>query len=154
DHVQRFGFVEIEGGGDYGYGRELFRQMLEAHGLKLICSFSEYKALRDDIEGVISKAKSFGAQYVVCSWIPHDKGKFSEQNCRDAAGVFNQTGEKLKAAGIRFAYHPHGFEFQPYRDGTLFDLMATETKPEFVTFEMDVFWVAHGGADPVGLMRK
>jgi len=32
--------------------------------------------------------------------------------------------------------------------------MASETKPEFVAFEMDVFWVAHGGADPVKLMQK
>ena len=154
DHVQKLGFVEIEGGGNYNYGNERFRKMLEAHGLKLICSFSEYKALRDDIEGVISKAKQFGAEYVVCAWIPHEKGKFSEQNCREAIAVFNKAGEKLKAAGLRFAYHTHGFEFQPYKDGTLFDLMAAETKPEFVAFEMDVFWVAHGGADPVKLMQK
>jgi hypothetical protein len=110
--------------------------------------------LRDDVEGVISKAKHFGAEYVVCSWIPHEKGKFSEQNCREAVDVFNKAGEKLQAAGLRFAYHLHGFEFQPYQAGTLFDLMAAQTKPEFVTFEMDVFWVAHGGADPVKLMRK
>ncbi len=154
DHVQRFGFVEIEGGADYGYGNGRFGKMLQAHGLNLICSFSEYKALRDDMEGVIAKAKQFGARYVVCAWIPHAKGQFSEQDCRDAAAVFNNAGEKLRAAGLRFAYHLHGFEFQPYQDGTLFDLMAAQTKPELVAFEMDVFWVAHGGADPVGLMRK
>jgi sugar phosphate isomerase/epimerase len=91
---------------------------------------------------------------VVCAWIPHERGKFSEQNCREAAEVFNRAGEKLRAAGLRFAYHLHGFEFQPYEDGTLFDLMAALTKPELVTFEMDVFWVVHGGADPVKLMRK
>ena len=62
--------------------------------------------------------------------------------------------EKLKAAGLRFAYHPHGFEFQPWKEGTLFDLMVAETKPEFVSFELDVFWAVHGGADPVKLLQR
>ena len=28
------------------------------------------------------------------------------------------------------------------------------TKPEFVTYEMDVFWVVHGGQNPVRLFEK
>ncbi len=32
--------------------------------------------------------------------------------------------------------------------------MVAETKPEFVSFEMDVFWVVHPGQDPVKLMQK
>ncbi|PYM14171.1 MAG: hypothetical protein DME18_07315, partial [Verrucomicrobia bacterium] len=139
DYVQKFGFIEIEGGGDYGYGRERFSRMLEAHGLKTICSFVDYKTLRDNPDSAISNAKAFGAQYVVVAWIPHEKGKFNEQNCREAIAVFNKAGERLKAAGLRFAYHLHGYEFQPYKSGTLFDLMVSETKPEFVAFEMDVF---------------
>ncbi len=39
-------------------------------------------------------------------------------------------------------------------NGTLFDILMAETKPEFVTFEMDVFWVVHGGQDPVKLLDK
>jgi hypothetical protein len=35
----------------------------------------------------------------------------------------------------------HGYEFQPYGDGTLLDLMMTETKPQFVRYQMDVFWI-------------
>jgi len=77
------------------------------------------------------------------------KASSTSQNCRDASAVFNRAGEKLKAAGLRFAYHPHGFEFQPWKEGTLFDLMVAETKPEFVAFELDVFWAVHGGADPM-----
>ena len=55
---------------------------------------------------------------------------------------------------MRFAYHLHGYEFQPYEAGTLFDLMVAETKPEFVAFELDVFWAQHGGADPVQLLHR
>ena len=37
---------------------------------------------------------------------------------------------------------------------TPFDIMAAETNPEFVSFEMDVFWVFHAGIDPTALLKK
>ncbi|PYV37968.1 MAG: sugar phosphate isomerase, partial [Acidobacteria bacterium] len=37
---------------------------------------------------------------------------------------------------------------------TLFDLMMAETKPEWVRYEMDVFWIVHPGQDPVKLLEK
>ena len=154
DHVRNLGFAEIEGGGNYGYGAAPFSKMLEAHGLKTISSFVDYKTLRDDPDGAIANARRFGAKYVVVAWIPHEKGKFNEQNCRDAIAVFNQAGERLRDAGLRFAYHLHGYEFQPCDAGTLFDLMVAGTKPEFVAFELDVFWALHGGADPVQLLHR
>src|SRR5207249_11348730 len=46
------------------------------------------------------------------------------------------------------------YEFQPYGHGTLFDLLMAETKPNFVRYEMDVFWIVHPGQDPVKLLQK
>ena len=56
--------------------------------------------------------------------------------------------------GIIFTYHPHGYEFQPYGDGTLMDYIIENTDPRYVSFEMDIFWVQFGGADPAALLRK
>jgi sugar phosphate isomerase/epimerase len=154
DLVHDFGFTEIEGGGNYGYGIDTFKHMLEAHGLKTVSSFGDYNALRTNPEPAFKTAREFGADYVICGWIPHQRGHFTEQNAREAAAVFNDAGAKARAAGLRFAYHPHGYEFQPYGDGTLFDLLVAETKPENVSFELDVFWAVHGGADPVKLLNR
>jgi sugar phosphate isomerase/epimerase len=60
----------------------------------------------------------------------------------------------LAQHGVKFFYHSHGYEFQPFQDGTLFDLLMTETKPGLVSFEMDVFWIVHAGQDPVKLLQK
>jgi hypothetical protein len=38
--------------------------------------------------------------------------------------------------------------------GTLFDLMMAETKPEYVSYQMDVFWIVHAGQDPIALFEK
>jgi sugar phosphate isomerase/epimerase len=55
---------------------------------------------------------------------------------------------------MTFFYHTHGYEFQPFNDGTLFDLLVQSTDPETVKFEMDIFWIAHAGQDPVKLLAK
>ncbi len=60
----------------------------------------------------------------------------------------------MAKAGLRFFYHNHGFEFVPHGEGTLFDTLVAETKPEYVSFEMDVFWTVHPGQDPVKLLQK
>jgi sugar phosphate isomerase/epimerase len=133
---------------------EQYLKMLDERGLKVVSTFADYARLKTNVDLVISGAKKLGVKYVVCGWIPHEKGKFSEKNVRDAVEVFNAAGEKLKAAGLTFAFHCHGYEFQPYKDGTLFDLLVQETKPEFVSYELDVFWAQQGGADPVKLLEK
>jgi sugar phosphate isomerase/epimerase len=72
----------------------------------------------------------------------------------EAIAVFNRAGEALSRHGLKFFYHTHGYEFQPHGNGTLFDLMMAGTKPEFVRYEMDVFWIVHPGQDPVKLLEK
>jgi len=42
----------------------------------------------------------------------------------------------------------------PHDGRTLFDVLLDETSPELVTFEMDVFWLLHGGADPVRYLES
>ena len=93
----------------------------------------------------------------MCAWIPHNESGFTEADVRRAAADFNAWGAAFQAAGITFAYHPHGYEFRPLTGGgerTHFDLLVAETKPEFVSFEMDVFWVTHPGQDPAKLLAK
>lgn len=44
--------------------------------------------------------------------------------------------------------------FVPHGQGTLFDLLAAETDPRYVSFEMDVMWTVLPGQDPVRLLEK
>ena len=68
--------------------------------------------------------------------------------------MFNHAGEVLAQHNIKFFYHTHGYEFQPYQGGTLFDLLMRETNPKFVRFQMDIFWIVHPGQDPAKLLEK
>ena len=154
DKVKAYGVTEVETASTYGMPAEKLRELLTARGLKAVSGHFQYDALTKDLDAVIRDAKALGLEYVACPWIPHDEAAFTEEVCRKAAADFNNWGEALAKAGLKFAYHPHGYEFAPFGDGTLFDLLVKETKPEFVNFEMDVFWVTHPGKNPAELLEK
>lgn len=153
DQVRSLGIQYVELAGTYKLPPEQFKAQLDARGLKPISGHFPYERFRDDVEGIAREAKALGLQYVGCAWIPH-KDPFDEKTCRDAGAVFNRAGEALAKQGLKFFYHTHGYEFQPFGGGTLFDLLMAETKPEWVRYEMDVFWIVHPGQDPVKLFAK
>jgi len=153
DQVRAFGITHVELAGTYGVAPEKFKEQLDAHQLKAISAHFSYEQFRDHIEDVAREAKALGLEYAGCAWIPHDD-PFDEKSCREAAVVFNRAGEALAKHGIKFFHHTHGYEFLPYRDGTLFDVLMAQTKPEYVSFEMDVYWIIHPGQDATQLLEK
>jgi sugar phosphate isomerase/epimerase len=121
--------------------------------LKVVSIGADYDKLKSDIYTVVGNAKAYGAKYVVCFWIPHNK-EFTVENAMEAVEVFNKAGKTLRENGISLCYHPHGYEFQPFEGGTLFDFLATRSNPQYLSFEMDVFWIKHPGQEPVELLKK
>ena len=153
DKVRAFGFKNVELAGTYGLTPEKFKAELDARGLRAVAGHFPFDRYRKDVTGIALEAKALGLEYVGCAWIDH-QDPFDEKTCRDAITVFNQAGAALARHGIQFFYHTHGYEFQRFGKGTLFDLMMTETDPQFVSYEMDVFWIVHAGQDPVKLFKK
>lgn len=153
DKVHTLGFRLVELAGLYGKTPEEIKALLAARGLKAVAGHVAYDRLRTDPEGVAKEAKALGLEYIGTAWISHN-GAFKESDVHEAAKVFNHAGELLAQQGIKLYCHNHGYEFVPYGDGTLFDLLMSETKPEFLSFEMDVTWVVFPGQDPTKLLQK
>jgi sugar phosphate isomerase/epimerase len=153
DQVKSLGIKEVELAGTGNLTPEQFKAEVDARGLKAISSHFPYKRYKEDLDGVVKDAQTLGLKYAGCAWIDH-KGDFTEEACKDAIATFNRAGEALAKVGITFFYHCHGYEFQPHGDGTLLDLLFKETKPEFVSYQMDVLWIVYPGQDPVKLMKK
>ena len=150
--INEWGITKIEGGETYDLPIEEFKALLEENDLDVVSVGAGFGDLENDVEKVIKNAKDFGAKYVMCAWVPHDDNNWALKETKHATEVFNKAGKILKENGLVLAYHPHGYEFRPYKNGTLFDYMAKNAT--HFTFELDVFWAQHGGADPLALMKK
>jgi sugar phosphate isomerase/epimerase len=157
DWVKAHGITEVETAGTGNLPAEEFSKLLKERGLKAVSAHMGYEALTKDLAGSIKTAKTLGVKYVMTAWIPHGKEGLTPELAHKAAADFSKWGEAFRAEGITYGYHPHGFEFValPSEGGkTAFDILVGETKPEFVSFEMDVFWVFHAGIDPAALLKK
>ncbi len=153
DTIKMMGFTEIEGGGGNISPQE-FKKLCNARGISIPSTGASYEELVQHPDSIVYRAKILGAEYVMCSWIPHDNGVLSFENAKKATTDFNKAGKILKENGLTFCYHAHGYEFQPYENGNLLDYIFKNTNPEYVSFEMDIFWIQFGGGDPVELLKK
>jgi len=153
DTIKMMGFTEIEGSGGNISPQE-FKKLCDERGIGIPSTGAGYEQLVNKIDSVVYRAKALGASYVMCAWIPHTKGSFNLENAKKAVVDFNTAGKILKANGLTFCYHVHGFEFQPHEGGTLLDYIIKNTNPEYVSFEMDILWTQFGGGDPVALLKK
>lgn len=153
DIIKEMGFTSIEGGGGDMDPHE-YKKLCDARGLSIPSMGASYETLVKDPMSVVKKAKIYGASYVMAAWVPHEKGNFTLENAKQTVKDFNTFGKVLADNGITFAYHAHGYEFQPYKDGTLMDYIIENTNPAYVSFEMDTLWVYFGGGDPAALLRK
>ena len=151
--VRAWGIKYVELAGTYGLSPAQFKAKLTDHGLDAVSGHFDYKLWSEDPEGVLRQARDLGLVEVGCAWIPHS-GAFDEAACRHAIEVFNRVGALASQHHMHFFYHTHGYEFQPYGGGTLFDLLMRETYSEHVKFEMDIFWIVHAGQNPVNLLWK
>lgn len=152
--VRRMGFTHVETAGLYGMTAAQFAQALRTADLRATSMHVSYDALKQHPESVIANAKALGARYVGLAWYPHDTSGFTEVDARRAVGDFNAFGRTMKAAGLTFFYHDHGFEPVPSGNGTLLDYMIQHTDPSLVSYEMDVLWTWLPGQDPVALLRR
>ena len=114
-----------------------------------------YPSDADSWKKTVAEAKTVGHQYVTVAWTPEEKRQGPDAYKR-VADDFNKAGAEAKKAGLRFAYHNHDYELAaPAGGGALpLDVLFTNTDPALVTFEMDLYWMVHGGADPLAYFKK
>ena len=153
DTIKMLGIKEIE-----GFSQSLspseFKKLCDERGISIPSTGADYGKLVSAPDSIVMQAKDLGSKYVMCAWIPHTDGVFTLENAKKAVDDFNKAGKFLKENGLTFCYHAHGYEFQPYEDGTLLDFLIKNTNPEYVSFQMDIFWIQFGGGDPAALLSK
>jgi sugar phosphate isomerase/epimerase len=151
--VADIGYDEIEFAGLFGRNPATIRRLLKRLGLKVVASHVDWKRLRDDPAELIKETKVLGAPYMVLAWLPPEQRQTPEQ-WRWWVSHLNVVGKMARKQGLRLAYHAHDFEYQAIDDVRPIDLLEQGLNPEFVSFEMDIYWTVKGGGDPVALLRK
>ena len=109
----------------------------------------------EGFESFLADAKRLGLQYVVVAYVPPAERPTDRAGFEAIAARLSRMARAATAAGLRLCYHNHAFEFGQDRDGTRWlDVLMRGTADAGVQLELDVFWAAFAGADPVAVLRR
>ncbi len=154
DSLKDLKILDMEFSSLFGKKAMEIRQLLDARGMYCSSFGVSYPDALTHGDEVASNARELGAKFVRVAWIPHN-GPFNLELAKKIVSDFNQIGKNLKDNyGLEFCYHNHGFEFEPYEDGTFFDYIVKNTDPKYVNFEMDILWTFFPGMDPAKILEK
>ena len=166
--LAQMGYTSVEAacysdGKLYGVDPEQYKADLEAAGLKSLSThigknLSDEELASGDFtesmkwwEQAIAAHKAAGCKYVVC---PSFAVPQTLAGLKTYCDYFNAIGAKCKENGMLFGYHNHSHEFNKVEDKVIYDFMLENTNPEYVFFEMDVYWAVMGHAAPVEYFKK
>ena len=147
----------------YGDTPEVFKQKVEAAGMKVLSAHVSRGLSREELDSgdltaalawwdkCIEVHKKAGMEYIVTPWIGLQE---TLKDLQVYCDYLNEVGRRCKAAGIKYGYHNHAYEFEKVEDQVMYDYMLQHTDPELVFFQMDVYWAVIGKASPVDYFKR
>jgi sugar phosphate isomerase/epimerase len=143
-------WIEPFHGAYEGRSAEDFRVLLSSLNLKISGSHVNITVLKEKAVETIKYLADAGCPHLVCS-----RADFSsEREVLDTADFFNELGKKARDADMSFSYHNHSHEFAQYSGRYILDLLMEHTDPALVGLELDVYWAAKAGINPVFYQEK
>jgi sugar phosphate isomerase/epimerase len=143
----------FKGSGFFGQTPNEVKNLLKQNGLTAPSMHSDLGTLENKMENLGEAAAVLGAEFVTLPAIPEEKRKTLDDYKR-MADTFNRIGEAAKRAGIKFAYHNHGYGLKEVDGQVPLKLILDRTDPSLVFLEMDLYWTTAGGADPVAYLES
>lgn len=141
--VEPFNFVAYEGLGD----------ALKAAGLSAPTTHVHLLGGDVDQAAVFAAARDLGIQTVIDPFAAPDRWQTPE-SVAQVASELNAAAKVAAEYGIRVGYHNHAHELESVFDGqTALELLASQLD-DAVVLEVDTYWAAVGGQDPVELLTR
>ena len=152
--------ASYDNGKIYGLAPAEFKKMVNDLGMKCTSAHLGQAFTKEKEAEVMSwwdqaidAHNELGVKYMVQPWMP-----VTDQTTLDDLKMycdyFNEIGKRCQQNGMKFGYHNHAHEFQKVEGQVMYDYMLEHTNPEYVFFQMDVYWVVRGQNSPVDYFNK
>jgi sugar phosphate isomerase/epimerase len=126
------------------------RDLLDDAGLQPMGAHVPLEALRRDLPSELERVAVLDCPRLIVPWLP-DAERTTMDGVHRLVDELGTFGEACAAAGRRLGYHNHAFEFASLEATTIWDVLL-DRLPATVDLELDVYWAAVGGRDPVALI--
>ncbi|MET3905668.1 sugar phosphate isomerase/epimerase [Paenarthrobacter sp. 4246] len=148
--VAEIGFTQVEPYNFVATASELGRALKE-NGLTAPSGHAPL--LSQDQDEIFAAAKELGITTVIDPFLPAEHWQDAEA-IQATAAKLNAAAKKGAEYGIRVGYHNHAWELESVVEGkTALEYLEGLLDSELV-LEVDTYWVAVGGQDPVELLAR
>lgn len=147
------GYREVEFAGYFGRKPAEILADLQSAGLTAVSTHGDINLVRKEWDSALDTASALGLRYITINWLPPETRRTLD-DWRRIADDFNSAGEKARARGLRLAYHNYDVSLQALQGTVPLDLLLERVSPENLDFQMDVYWLVVGGADPLSYVRR
>ena len=160
-----YAYIEAAGYADgkfYNMTPQDFKSFLESIDIKPVSTHQGSITL-ENADQMIADVKAAGFEYFVVPVPPMGMFTFDAEartmgmdgTAKELTDILTTLGKKCKEQGLKLLYHNHDFEYKENAEGIVpIEYMLENTDPEFVNFQMDLYWVTKAGADPVAYFEK
>ena len=121
-------------------------KIMKDNGLICCATHVSVEEMLNQTQKVIDEHKLWECRYTaVGGFFPKDP---TVQDWLNFAEQYNSAAKKLEGSGITIGYHNHSHELVKYNGKTALQLLVEKLSPK-IWFEIDTYWIQHGGGDPV-----
>lgn len=150
--VAEMGYTAVEFAGYGNLSSKELAALLAETNLRAPSTHVGLHILEQDLDGAINYALDLGCSYLV---IPYLNPELRNAHAiATLATRFNEIGKRCQERGITLAYHNHDFEFAAADQGLFLDALLAATDPQLVKLELDTYWAAYAGVDPISYIKR
>jgi sugar phosphate isomerase/epimerase len=151
--IRSIGYLHVEMAGHGAFSARELQNVLSDCGLTACSDHCPIERLHSDLSRAVDEALTLRVKYLVCPYIPAER-RCDKEGWLACARILNDAGRRCREQGIQLCYHHHSFEFVDLKGRTALELLFDETDPAAVQAELDTYWIAHGGANPVDWLAR
>ena len=135
----------------FGLSAKEMKARLDDLGLSIIGSHI-FPWKPESLDPVLDYHQEIGNTRIGCAmeFFPYN----DLDHLRRLCDAFNRAGELCKERGMQFYYHNHYHEFQKFGGKTVYELLAEYTEADLVFLELDTYWAARAGVNPIDIIEK
>ena len=128
-------------------------KILKNEGLTCAATHVSLDVMRDTAQ-CVEYHQTLGCEFPAIGGFNPGEGNHTVENYTNFAKEFTAIGDELSKHGLSVGYHNHSRELARLdNDKTILDTIIDESGKS-VWFEIDVYWITHGGGDPAAYINK
>jgi sugar phosphate isomerase/epimerase len=149
--VRQIGYEAVQVSGMGKIDPHELAKILKGEGLTCCATHIPADRMKNETQAVLDEHRLWDCRYTaIGGFFPQNP---VTQDWHNFARDYNAIAKKFAGSDLSLGYHNHSHELGQFDVKTAMQILLDDLDPS-VWFEIDTYWIAHGGGDPTAWINK